>query len=116
MGAERQVSRGGKKPAKAGKPKAEVQPSRQSSTRKRPEPLPARPKPRPKNPKPPEVLSPTAMMSRLMTIIRRRKYGITADELSALSGCPKPQLYGLVQRLKIQGRIKSLGHGVYGKV
>ena len=74
------------------------------------------PKPRPRNPKRPDVLTPTQMLARLMTIIRRRKYGITADELSALSGCPKTQLYALVQRLKNQGRIKSLGHGVYGKV
>lgn len=119
MAAEGHLSPGGKKPAKgvrAGKLEAEVKPSRQSSTRERPEPLSATAKPRPKKPKPAEILSPTAMMSRLMTIIRRRKYGITADELSALSGCPKPQLYGLVQRLKNQGRIVSLGHGVYGKV
>ncbi|NTV12408.1 MAG: hypothetical protein HGA96_00500 [Desulfobulbaceae bacterium] len=56
------------------------------------------------------------MLSRLLTIIKRRKCGINADELSALSVCPKPQLYGLVQRLKTQEMIKSLGHGVYGKV
>lgn len=116
VGTESHVSPGGKKPAKAGKRKAEVKPSRQSSTRARPEPLSVRPKPRPKNPQLLEVLSPTAMMKRLMTIIRRRKYGITADELSTLSGCPKPQLYALIQRLKQQGLVKSLGHGVYGKV
>lgn len=113
------VSPGAKKSAKAGqagKLKAAVKSSRQAPTRARPAPLSTRPKPRPKNPQLVEVLSPMAMMSRLMTIIRRRKYGITADELSALSGCPKPQLYGLIQRLKQQGRVKGLGHGVYGKV
>jgi uncharacterized Zn finger protein len=104
------------KTAKAGKPKAAVKLARQTAIRDSPESLPGKANKRPARPKPAVPLTPLEMLAKVLAIIKRRKYGATADELCEASGCPKPQLYTIVQRLKAQGKIKSLGYGAYGKV
>lgn len=59
--------------------------------------------------------APLDLPTQICTIIGSRKNGISVDELSTASACPKQKLYGIVHRLKAQGKVKSLGHGVYGK-
>ena len=55
------------------------------------------------------------MATQILTIISNRKKGISVDDLCSASGCPKQKLYGIVHRLKAQGKVKSMGHGIYGK-
>jgi len=104
------------KTAKVGKPKAAAPPPGPAAPRARPEPLSAKAKKLPERPKSAVPLTPAEMLAKVLAIIKRRKYGATAAELCVASGCPKPQLYSIVQRLKAQGKIKSLGYGAYGKV
>lgn len=58
---------------------------------------------------------PLDLPTQICTIISSRKNGISVDELCAASGCPKQKLYGIVHRLKAQGKVKTPSHGVYEK-
>jgi uncharacterized Zn finger protein len=49
-------------------------------------------------------------------LIAASKTGINIEKLVEKSGYPKTKLYGIVHRLKQQGKIKNKSHGVYVKV
>jgi uncharacterized Zn finger protein len=75
---------------------------------KKPAP-PVLPAPKPKNlPK-----SPQTATARVAAIITAGKSGLTIGDLVTKTGYSKSKLYGIVHRLKQEGKIKNASHGVY---
>jgi uncharacterized Zn finger protein len=66
---------------------------------------------RQENPPPPAKTA----TSRVAALIVAASVGIAIAELAEKTGYPKTKLYGIVHRLKQEGVIKNLSHGVYGK-
>jgi predicted Rossmann fold nucleotide-binding protein DprA/Smf involved in DNA uptake len=59
--------------------------------------------------------TPLSPIDQVAALIVRSKAGVEANTLSEKTGLPKTKIYALVQRLKLQGKIKNKGHGVYVK-
>ena len=78
-------------------PKKNVQPAR----------APAKEKNIPKTPK--------TAIGRVTTMIAAGTSGVSIAELVAKTGYPKSKLYGIVHRLKQEGKIKNASYGVYVK-
>ncbi|MDP6178652.1 MAG: hypothetical protein QGG48_02035 [Desulfatiglandales bacterium] len=51
----------------------------------------------------------------VLNIIQKRKRGITTDEIKAKTGYKEKKIWDIVNRAKRQGKVKSLGKGVYAK-
>lgn len=64
-----------------------------------------------KNPPPPAKTA----AGRVAALIVAASAGIAIALLAEKTGYPKTRLYGIVHRLKQEGVIKNLAHGVYGK-
>lgn len=64
-----------------------------------------------KNPPPPAKTA----AGLVAALIVAASAGIAIAELAEKTGYPKTKLYGIVHRLKQEGVIKNLSHGVYGK-
>jgi len=48
-------------------------------------------------------------------IINSSKKGVNMDQLKAKTGFDSKKIYNVVNRLKVQGKIKSIGQGIYTK-
>lgn len=59
--------------------------------------------------------APLAPIDQVAALIANYKAGVDADTLAEKTGLAKTKIYGLVQRLKLQGKIKNKAHGVYVK-
>lgn len=57
--------------------------------------------------------SPQTATARVAAIIAAGTSGVTIADLAAKTGYPKGKLYGIVHRLKQEGKIKNASHGVY---
>ncbi len=57
--------------------------------------------------------SPSTATARVAAIIAAATSGVTITDLATKTGYPKSKLYGIVHRLKQEGKIKSASHGVY---
>lgn len=51
----------------------------------------------------------------VLNIIQKRKRGITTAEIKAKTGYKEKKIWDIVNRAKRQGKVKSLGKGVYAK-
>jgi hypothetical protein len=51
----------------------------------------------------------------ILNIIQKRKRGITTAEIKAKTGYEEKKIWDIVNRAKRQGKVKSLGKGVYAK-
>jgi uncharacterized Zn finger protein/aryl carrier-like protein len=58
---------------------------------------------------------PLSPIDQVATLIAKHKAGMNADALAAETGLDKIKIYGLVHRLKQQGIIKNIAHGMYVK-
>ncbi len=56
---------------------------------------------------------PQTATARVAAIIAAGTAGVTIADLATKTGYPKSKLYGIVHRLKQEGRIKNVSHGVY---
>lgn len=59
--------------------------------------------------------SPQTATARVAAIIVAESSGVTIADLVTKTGYPKSKLYGIVHRLKQEGKIKNVSHGVYGQ-
>lgn len=59
--------------------------------------------------------SPQTVTARVAAIILAETSGVTIADLVTKTGYPKSKLYGIVHRLKQEGKIKNVSHGVYGR-
>lgn len=57
--------------------------------------------------------SPQTATARVAAIIAAGTSGVTIADLATKTGYPKSKLYGIVHRLKLEGKIKNASHGVY---
>ena len=51
----------------------------------------------------------------VLRIIQRRKRGITTPEIKAMTRFKEKKIWDIVNRAKREGKIRSLGKGVYAK-
>ena len=51
----------------------------------------------------------------VLKIIQNRKKGITTDEIKKRTGFKEKKIWDIINRAKRQGKVKSLGKGVYVK-
>lgn len=65
---------------------------------------------------PADASSKMVLAALLETITAAGDGGCSLAQLVTATGCPKSRLYGLVHRLKQQGKIKNIGRGVYGRI
>ncbi|SDP43750.1 SWIM zinc finger family protein [Desulforhopalus singaporensis] len=61
------------------------------------------------------TVSPGNATAHVAEVITARAEGISMSELVEQTAYDKTKLYGIVHRLKKQGKIRSISHGVYGK-
>lgn len=54
-------------------------------------------------------------LDQIADLIAKHKTGVDAGTLAEKTGLAKTKIYALVQRLKLQGKIKNKAHGVYVK-
>ena len=59
---------------------------------------------------------PGTATAHVVEVITAATRGVSMTELLEQTGYDKSKLYGIVHRLKKQGKIRSVSHGVYGKV
>jgi len=59
--------------------------------------------------------TPLPPIDQVAALVAKYKGGVDADTLAEKTGFAKIKIYGLVQRLKLQGKIKNKAHGVYVK-
>ena len=57
--------------------------------------------------------APQTATARVASIIAAGASGVTSADLATKTGYPKSKLYGIVHRLKQEGKIKNAAHGVY---
>ena len=97
-----------KKPAKKAAPKKAVKKPAKKAAPKKAARKPAKKAVKKKGAKPTAI----EIVSK---IINSSKKGVNMDQLKAKTGFDSKKIYNVVNRLKVQGKIKSIGQGIYTK-
>jgi hypothetical protein len=63
----------------------------------------------------PAVKTPPSATALIEEIVGQNPSGVTVAMLEEATGFPRTRIYAITSRLRQQGRISSVAHGVYGK-